>query len=466
MSSRRNYMKVKTEEREGLFKALTVEVEGDIVQNLLSEVYENLKENVEIQGFRKGTAPLWLIKAKYKDYVEEEVGKKVANQTLEEAIKESNLSPVADIYLEKVELEEKTPKVTYTVTFETPPEFDLKDIEGLEVEVPKLEFKEDIVDKRIEHLREEHAVWEPVEDRAIKEGDLVTIEYEVEEIKEGEEGEKVTGETSGVIGQKMFREELEQALIGKKPEEEVELKELPLYDQEGKEIGKANIKAKIKDVKEKILPELNDDFAKELGYESWEEAKKKIEEQVKEEFEKSKQALIEDAVADKLIQMHEIDIPQTLLNRELSFLIERRVNELKQFGIDTKYLDYRTMAQEFLPQAQANIKLRYVLDKYAEEKGIEATEEDIEEQFEELAAQMGTTKEEVKDYFERENLMDVVRSDARRKKALKEIVSKVKVKEVEPKKEEEPTKAEDKAEKVEEKPKKKTRRKKKEGGNE
>ena len=464
-------MKVKTEEREGLFKALTVEVEGDVVQSLLNEVYENLKQNVEIQGFRKGTAPLWLIKAKYKDYVEEEVGKKVANQTLEEAIKESSLTPVADVYLEKVELEEKTPKVTYTVTFETPPEFELKDIEGLEVEVPKLEFKDELVEKRIEQLREEHAVWEPVEDRPVKEGDLVTIEYEVEEIKEGEEGEKVTGETSGVIGQKMFREELEQALVGKKVDEEVELKELPLYDQEGKEIGKANIKAKIKDVKEKVLPELNDDFAKELGYESWEEAKKKIEEQVKEEFERGKQALIEDAVADKLIEMHEIDIPQTLLNRELSFLIERRVNELKQFGIDTRYLDYRTMAQEFLPQAQANIKLRYILDRYAEEKGIEATEEDIEEQFEELAKQMGTTKEEVKDYFERENLMEVVRSDARRKKALKEIISKVNIKEVEPETKAQETKSEEKEEakaeakeEAKEKPKKKTTRKKKEGG--
>ncbi|WP_457600175.1 trigger factor [Hydrogenivirga sp.] len=459
-------MKVKTEKREGLFKALTVEVEGDVVENLLSEVYENLKQNVEIQGFRKGTAPLWLIKAKYKDYVEEEVGKKVANQTLEDAIKESSLTPVADIYLEKIELEEKTPKVTYTVTFETPPEFELKDIEGIEVEIPKVEFKPELVEKRIEQLREEHAVWEPVEDRPIEEGDLVTIEYEVEEIKEGEEGEKVSGETSGIIGQKMFREELEKALIGKKVDDEVELKELSLYDQEGKEIGKANIRAKVKDVKEKVLPELDDDFAKELGYESWEEAKKKIEEKVKEEIERTKQTLIEDAVADRLISLHEIEVPKTLLNRELSFLIERRVNELKQFGIDTRYLDYRTMAQEFMPQAEANIKLRYILDKYAEENNIEATEEDVEEQFEELARQMGTTKEEVKDYFMRENLMDVVKSDAKRKKALKELISKVKVKEVEPQKEEE--KAEESGEekpKEEKKTKRKTTaKKKKEGG--
>ncbi|MDQ7083005.1 MAG: trigger factor family protein [Aquificota bacterium] len=132
-----------------------------MVEQALNEIYDDLKRNVEIQGFRKGTAPLWLIKAKYKNYIEEEVGKKVANKTLEEAIKESSLTPVADIYLEKVELEEKTPKVTYTVSFETPPEFELKEIEGIEVEVPKFTFNEELVEKKIEQLREEHAVWEP-----------------------------------------------------------------------------------------------------------------------------------------------------------------------------------------------------------------------------------------------------------------------------------------------------------------
>ncbi len=435
-------MKVRTEEREGLFKALTVEVEGGLVQEALNEVYNHLKQNVEVQGFRKGNVPIWLIRAKFRDYIREEVGKKVANRTLESAIKESKLTPVADVFLENVNLEEKEGKVTYTVTFETPPEFELKDTEGLEVEIPKVEFSEELVNRKIEQLREEHAVWEPVE-REIKEGDLVTIEYEVHEIKEEGEGESVSGETSGVIGQNMLREELEKALTGRKSGEEVELENLPLYDQEGKEIGRANIKVKIKEVKEKVLPEVGEEFAKELGYESWEEARKKIEEEVKEELEKTKRALVETAVAEKLLSLHEIEIPRTLLNREVSQMIERRVKELQQFGLDTRYLDYRALAQEFLPQAQANIKLRYILDRYAQEKGIEVTEEDVEEQIKELADQMNTTREEVREYFEREKLMDLIRSDALRRKALNDIVAKVRVKEVEKKEEETRKEAED-----------------------
>ena len=138
-------MKVSVEDRQGLFKNLKVEVEGDVVKSALDEVYNYLKENAEVEGFRKGKAPLWIIRAKFREYIKEEVGKKVANATLASAIQASGLKPVADIYLEKVELEEKEQRLSYSVYFEVPPEFELHKVEGLEVEIKKLEFSEDLV---------------------------------------------------------------------------------------------------------------------------------------------------------------------------------------------------------------------------------------------------------------------------------------------------------------------------------
>ncbi|MCY0867086.1 MAG: trigger factor family protein [Aquificaceae bacterium] len=114
-------MKVSVEDRQGLFKSLRVEVEGDIVRSALDEVYNYLKENAEVEGFRRGKAPLWIIKAKFKDYIKEEVGKKVANATLASAIQESVLRPVADIFLEEVDFQESDQKVSYSVSFEVPP---------------------------------------------------------------------------------------------------------------------------------------------------------------------------------------------------------------------------------------------------------------------------------------------------------------------------------------------------------
>lgn len=426
-------MKISVEDRQGLFKSLKVEVEGDIVRSALDEVYNYLKQNAEVEGFRRGKAPLWVIKAKFKEYIQEEVGKKVANATLAGAIQESGLKPVADIYLESVHLEEPSQKLSYSVSFEVPPEFELENLEGLEVKIGKVEFSDELVKRRIEEIREEHAIWEPVE-REAREGDLVVVDYRVEETESGEHTE---GETSGVIGTKTFREEIERELVGKKEGDSFVLEDLTLYDTEGKPAGKARVEITIKSIKEKVLPELNDDFAKELGYgETWAEAEEKIREEVRASIENMKKAMIADAVAIKLVQMHQFDVPQTLLQRELSHLVERRVRELSQWGIDPKYLDYKAIAQELTPQAVFNIKLRFILDKYAVQKNIEVSTEELQQRIEGLAQAYERTPEEMREFLQRENLLPVLEEDIKREKALEDIVSKAVVKETEEKKEE------------------------------
>jgi len=421
-------MKVQLEDREGLFKRLTVEVEGEKVKRIAEEIYDKVKQNVTVQGFRKGHAPLWLIKARYKDYIEEEVGKKVADETLKEAIERSELKPVADVFLEKVSFDENVPKVTYTVSFEIAPKFELKNLEGIEVEIPKMELNDKIIEERINALREEHAVWEPV-DREIKEGDLVTVEYEIEDI---ETGERLNGETSGIVGQNMFRKEVEEELKGKKADDEFKIENITLYDETGKERGKANIRVKVKSVKEKVLPEVGDEFAKEAGLgETWEEALKKIREELESKLEETRRQIIEDAVSKKIVEMHEFEIPKTLLSRELSFLVRRKASEFSAYGIDPKYLDYKNLAESLRPTAEYNIKLRYILDKYAEEKGIEATDEEVEREYEEIAKESGKSVDEIKEYFEKEGMVEVIIGDARRKKALKMIVETAVIKEKE-----------------------------------
>jgi trigger factor len=428
-------MKVSLEDREGLFKSLLVEVQGDIVKKNLENVCQELVQNVEIEGFRKGKAPLWLIKARYKDYIREEVGKRVADATLSKAIEESGLKPAADIYLEEVQLEESEEKVAYRVVFEVPPNFELKlqEIENLRVEIPKVEFKEEMVQEEINRLREQHAIWEPV-DREIKEGDLVVIDYKVEDLESGETAE---GETTVIVGQRFLREEIEKALLGKKEGEEVEVESVDLFDAEGKVVGKAKVKISIKAVKEKVLPEVSDDFAKELGLgDTWSSAEEKIRQMVRENLENYKKSLIEEEVAKKLIELHEFEIPQTLLRRELGFLVERRLRELSSLGIDTRYINVQGLAQELLPQAIANIKLRYILDKYAQTKNLQAEEKDLEEEYTKLAQAYGVSPEQIKADVQSRNLEEVIKGDVLRRKALEDIMSKVQVIEVEERKEE------------------------------
>jgi trigger factor len=428
-------MKVSLEDREGLFKSLLVEVQGDVVKKSLENIYQELVQNAEVEGFRKGKAPLWLIKAKYKDYIREEVGKRVADATLSKAIEESGLKPAADIYLEEVQLEEKEEKVAYRVVFEVPPNFELKlqEIESLRVEIPKVEFKEEMVQEEINRLREQHAFWEPV-DREIKEGDLVVIDYRVEDLESGETSE---GETTVIVGQRFLREEIDKALLGKKEGEEVEVESVDLFDAEGKVVGKAKVKISIRTIKEKVLPELSDDFAKELGLgDTWSSAEEKIRQMVKENLENYRKFLIEEEVAKKLVELHDFEVPQTLLRRELGFLVERRLRELSSLGIDTRYINVQGLAQELLPQAIASIKLRYILDKYAQTKNLQAEEKDLEEEYTKLAQAYGVSPEQIKADVQSRNLEEVIKGDVLRRKALEDIMSKVQVIEVEEKKEE------------------------------
>jgi len=425
-------MKATLKEDKGLYRELTIEVEGADVKTALDDVYNYLSYTVKIPGFRPGRVPKKILKKRFKETIEQTVANRLLEKYLEKALEEVKAKPVADVYLTKVELDEETPKAVIVIKFEVPPEFELKNLEDITVEVPKVEFSQQQVENYIEQLRNQYAEFKPV-DREIKEGDLVEVEYEITET-ESKETEK--GETAAVIGEGLFRKEIEEALIGKKVGDEIELKGLPIYDQDGKEIGKVDIKIKIKGVKEKVLPELNDEFAKKIGLgETWEEARKKIEEQLKEQFEQSKENLKLEKLLAKLVEEHKFDIPETLVRKELDLLLQQRLRELQAMGINPKQVNQQQLVQELLPVAIFNIASRFILDKLADKLGVEVSEEEVNAEIEKLAKAGNVPVEELKRALEQQGLIEAIKADLRRNKALKEAAKKVKFVEVEPKEE-------------------------------
>ena len=351
-------MKATLKEDKGLYRELTLEVEGAEVKGALDEIYQQLSHTVSIPGFRKGKIPRKILRKRFASTVEKYVADKLLEKYLERVLEEKGVQPVANVYLTKVELDEEKPRAVIVVKFEVPPEIELKNLEEITVEVPKVEFSQEQVDNYINQLREQHAQWKTV-DREIKEGDLVEVEYE---ITDTESWEKEKGETSAVIGEGLFRKEIEEALVGKKAGDEIELKGLPIYDQDGKEVGKVDIKLKVKAVKEKVLPELNDEFAKKLGLgETWEEARKKIEEQLREQFEKAKEQQKLEKLLVKLVEVHKFDIPESLVRKEADILLNRRLQELASLGINPHQVDRQKLLNEVIPTAVFNVASRLLL---------------------------------------------------------------------------------------------------------
>ncbi|HID80015.1 MAG TPA: trigger factor [Aquifex aeolicus] len=425
-------MKATLKEDKGLYRELTLEVEGAEVKRALDEIYQYLSHTATLPGFRKGKIPRKILRKRFGDTIKEHVAKVILDNYLEKALEEKGVKPIADVFLTEVKINEEKPSATVVVRFEVPPQIELKDLEEITVEVPKLEFSQEQVENYINQLREQNAQWNPV-DREIRKGDLVEVEYE---ITDTESGEKERGETSAVIGDGLFRKEIEEALEGKKAGEEIELKELPIYDQEGKEVGKVNIKLKIKGVKEKVLPELNDEFAKKLNLgETWEEARKKIEEQLKEQFERSKEQQKLEKLLLKLVEVHKFDIPESLVRRESDILFERRLQELSAYGINPNQVDREKLLNEILPTAVFNVASRLLLDRLADKLNIEVGEEEVNREIEKLAKAYNISPQELKKSLQDRGLIEMIKADLRRNKALEEASKRVKFVEVEPKEE-------------------------------
>jgi trigger factor len=177
--------------------------------------------------------------------------------------------------------------------------------------------------------------------------------------------------------------------------------------------------------------------------------KKKIEEQLREQFERSVEALKRDRLLAKLVEEHKIEVPETLVRRELDNLIKVRLNELQQLGIDPKQVNQQQLVQELLPVAVFNVASRLILDKYADKLGVEVTDEEVEKELEKLAQLYNVSPQEFKAVAQQQGLIESIKADLRRTKALDELAKKVKFVEVEPKEEEkqqEATGGEDKEE--------------------
>lgn len=405
-------MKVSVREKQGLLRELEVELEGPKVRAVFDEVCSDIQKNVTLSGFRRGNVPMWVLKARFRERIKEEVGKKLADMTLMDALKEGGLTPAADVFLDNIELNGED-RLLYKVSFEVLPKFELVDVSSIEIKQKKVEFSEELLNKRIEELRMEKCVFEPSEEE-LKEGYMAIIEYRVEDV---ETAEVVEGETSGIVGKKVFRKEVEDVLIGKKEGEDASIDEIEVFDVYGRLSGKAKVSLKIKGVKKPILPEVGDDFAKELGLgESWEEALEKIKDSLIKELEELNKSKAKDALIEELLKLHQFELPQTLVRRELSAMVQRSLEELSYMGVDPKLVSVEEIAKDLLPKAQLSVKLGLILDAYAKSFGLSVSEEEIRN--------LTQGREGLS-----EALLSTLRTSILREKALEKMLSMVKLSE-------------------------------------
>jgi trigger factor len=361
---------------------------------------------------------------------EEECLNRALRKAIVKIIEENNFKLVTDPVVPEITKLENGYKVK--LLFETYPEIELEkeDYKNLKLKKIRVNVTPDDINRELEALRERFVDFKEV-DKEAQEGDLVEIEYEA--IIEGEEPQK--GTLSAILGSQQLWPEVEEKIKGLKKGEEIEFEFKAPEDEKYHKAAGKNIKMRIKvlNVKEKVLPEVNDEFAKKLCFENLEKLKEQIESTLRKVREERAEELLEDLLVTLLIKKSQIKVPPSLVNVELQAFLRNEILALEKMGIPKEQIQaqIQTLTQKLFPLAYKTAATKLILDYIAEKENIEVPEEIIENEIKKIADMaLNGNVELAKQIIEQRNLMPLIYRDALRQYTLDKIKEWAEIEEV------------------------------------
>ena len=398
-------MKLEVTELGPVQRAVKIEVPAEDVTKRFEVAYADLNRRVHIPGFRPGKAPQGLLEQRYAKAIEEDVLRQLLPDYYRRAMKETGFDPVTvDIPpLERIKIKKGTPLV-FTATVEIKPIFELREYKGLTLKQDKRAIDNDELAKAMQVLRQQHAQLEVVkEERGIAEGDYVQARIEAfegavpSEVMKPENQLLRIGDKASIAGLV-----LDDALLGKTKGQVVEVKQ---PDGEGAADKTITLRATVQELKAKVLPELDDEFAKDLGdYKTLGELQDKVKTQLEQGLQRDIEEKYKDEIMKRLVDLHHhFELPESLVQRELDAMIQnahqrRRMTWAEAHGEPERMPpeEVRKLREEFLPTAKERVRLGLVLEAIAQKEGIAVAETDIEQECRLMARAMKVEPAEIK----------------------------------------------------------------------
>ncbi len=424
-------MRASAEEISPIKRKITVEIPEDEVVKEVESIYKELGRTAKIKGFRPGKVPRNILERYFKDYVKTEVVRKLIEESYPKALTETHLEPVSPPVVDPGEFAQGKP-FQYSAAIEVKPEIKLEGYTGLKIEGKREEVKEEEVEERLKALQNLHSNLKTVsETRTIQAGDFVILNYEASLNGKPLEGGKAIDFTVEV-GSGQFIPAFEEKIIGLKPEEEKEI-EVTFPEDYGyqKWAGKTiSFQVKIKEIKEKILPPLDDEFAKDLGdYSSLGELKAKLTEDIKKEKELALERQLKDSVVDRLLEANPFEVPESLVEEQARAMVSDTKLKLAAQGVVFKNLGVseEKLQEDYKVMAQKQVRTFLILDKIAGQEGIAVTDQEAEDRLKEMSERTHQKFEMVKQYYEKNGLLPEVKAGILRDRALSFLLEKAEI---------------------------------------
>ena len=418
-------MSVQVEKLEKSMAKLTIEVSAEELEKALQKAFLKNKDKISIPGFRKGKVPRQMVEKMYgPEIFYEDAANELIPEAYEQAVEECGEDIVSSPTIDVTQIKKGEPFI-FTAEVALKPPVKLGKYKGVKVEKADTEVTDEEVDAQINKERENNARNIDVTDRAVKDGDMTVLDFEG--FVDGTAFEGGKGENYPLtIGSGAFIPGFEEQLIGAEIGKEVEVNVTFPEDYQAEELkGKAAVfKCTIKEIKEKELPELDDEFASEVSeFDTLEEYKADVKAKLTEEKVKEAKNAKETAVIEAIVNDSEMEIPEAMLTTQQRQMVDEFAQRIQMQGLSLdQYFQftgssYDKMIEQVKPQAEKRIKSRLVLEEIVKAENIEASEEDFEEEIKVMAEAYQMEADKVKEMLPEKSVSQIKADIAVRKAA-------------------------------------------------
>jgi trigger factor len=432
-------MKLSVENVSSVKKVLHIEVPHEDVAREVDAAYEELKKNAKIKGFRPGKVPRGVLERMFRKDVRVDVTSKLLQAGLLDALKKSDLKVVGSPSIDPPELDEKS-AYAFDATVEVRPEIADIDFKGMELSRNKYEVSDEELDLQLKMMQRNMARHEKIEeDRPVQVGDVAVIDYEGFKDGQPHEATQKTENFVVKVGEGRVVQDLDNGLVGLKAGEEKEIEVNFPEDYFSKDLAglKLVFKVRLNEIRQEILPELDDEFAKKLSdqFDSMETLKAKIRENLQNGYDKRVEQELNEQVFTKLLAQTDFEVPGTLVDSELEHILK---DAERSFADNNKTfeelgLSREGLAEKYRPVAEKQVRRHLILTKLIEQEKLDLSDEELEKGLQEMAAGYRQPLDTIKAFYKQDpDSMAFFKHTLLEKKALQIILEHGKISEVTP----------------------------------